>query len=98
MGDWPLGGLIFWTAGSPKRHSRGQPESLSIGSAARGVLSPAHTTKAAYMSLPQPPVRFIEGDDRSGELGDGMALCLSGGGCRAMLFHVGALWRLHELE
>jgi NTE family protein len=26
-----------------------------------------------------------------------MALCLSGGGYRAMLFHAGALWRLHEL-
>jgi NTE family protein len=28
---------------------------------------------------------------------DGLALCLSGGGYRAMLFHVGALWRLNEL-
>lgn len=27
----------------------------------------------------------------------GLAVCLSGGGYRAMLFHVGALWRLHEL-
>lgn len=27
---------------------------------------------------------------------DGMALCLSGGGYRAMLFHVGVLWRLNE--
>ena len=27
----------------------------------------------------------------------GMALCLSGGGYRAMLFHTGALWRLNEL-
>jgi len=26
----------------------------------------------------------------------GIALCLSGGGYRAMLFHVGSLWRLHE--
>ena len=26
----------------------------------------------------------------------GNALCLSGGGYRAMLFHVGALWRLNE--
>src|SRR5437870_10694486 len=25
------------------------------------------------------------------------ALCLSGGGYRAMLFHLGALWRLNEL-
>jgi NTE family protein len=28
---------------------------------------------------------------------EGMALCLSGGGYRAMLFHVGALWRLNEV-
>ena len=27
----------------------------------------------------------------------GMALCLSGGGYRAMLFHAGCLWRLNEL-
>src|SRR5215813_5016514 len=27
----------------------------------------------------------------------GVALCLSGGGYRAMLFHLGALWRLNEL-
>src|SRR5437588_675335 len=30
-------------------------------------------------------------------LEDGAALCLSGGGYRAMLFHVGTLWRLNEL-
>jgi NTE family protein len=28
---------------------------------------------------------------------EGIALCLSGGGYRAMLFHVGALWRLSQL-
>jgi NTE family protein len=27
---------------------------------------------------------------------DGVALCLSGGGYRAMVFHLGALWRLNE--
>ena len=27
---------------------------------------------------------------------EGIALCLSGGGYRAMLFHLGALWRLNE--
>jgi NTE family protein len=31
-------------------------------------------------------------------LQDGIALCLSGGGYRAMLFHLGALWRLNELR
>ena len=29
---------------------------------------------------------------------EGIALCLSGGGYRAMLFHLGALWRLNELQ
>ena len=29
---------------------------------------------------------------------EGVALCLSGGGYRAMLFHLGALWRLNELR
>ncbi len=27
-----------------------------------------------------------------------MALCLSGGGFRAMLFHVGVLWRLNDAQ
>jgi NTE family protein len=31
------------------------------------------------------------------EAGDRLALCLSGGGYRAMLFHLGSLWRLNEL-
>ena len=34
--------------------------------------------------------------DRPGPA-DGIALCMSGGGYRAMLFHLGALWRLEEL-
>ena len=37
----------------------------------------------------------LNGDDEGIE--PGIALCLSGGGYRAMLFHVGALWRLNEL-
>jgi NTE family protein len=34
--------------------------------------------------------------DKVPHLEDGSALCLSGGGYRAMLFHVGTLWRLYE--
>ncbi len=42
------------------------------------------------------PVDFVPGDEcRQPE--DGLALCLSGGGYRAMLFHTGALWRLNEM-
>jgi NTE family protein len=40
------------------------------------------------------PVHAAPGDGR--EPTDGVALCLSGGGYRAMLFHVGVLWRLNE--
>jgi len=35
--------------------------------------------------------------DRATSAASGIALCLSGGGYRAMLFHLGALWRLNEL-
>jgi NTE family protein len=36
-------------------------------------------------------------DDEPEKLEPGIALCLSGGGYRAMLFHAGAVWRLNEL-
>src|SRR2546421_7984178 len=44
------------------------------------------------------PVRPIPTDPEEveGKLDPGMALCLSGGGYRAMLFHLGSLWRLNE--
>lgn len=44
------------------------------------------------------PVRFVDADDAERKPESGRALCLSGGGYRAMLFHVGALWRLYELS
>lgn len=43
------------------------------------------------------PVHFIPSDIGKSPK-PGTALCLSGGGYRAMLFHAGALWRLHELD
>jgi NTE family protein len=42
---------------------------------------------------PRSPVKSGVEDDTVEE---GMALCLSGGGYRAMLFHVGSIWRLAE--
>ncbi len=42
------------------------------------------------------PVRFLETDNPQAEPRPGIGLCLSGGGYRAMLFHLGALWRLNE--
>jgi NTE family protein len=42
------------------------------------------------------PVRAIPGDEaREPEVG--LAVCLSGGGYRAMVFHIGLLWRLNEV-
>ena len=43
------------------------------------------------------PTNEIPADPGGPKPKPGMALCLSGGGYRAMLFHVGALWRLNEL-
>ena len=43
------------------------------------------------------PTRRIPGDAERGAPEPGLALCLSGGGYRAMLFHLGVLWRLNEL-
>ena len=42
------------------------------------------------------PVSALPGDETE-QLEDGIAVCLSGGGYRAMLFHTGVLWRLFEL-
>jgi hypothetical protein len=42
------------------------------------------------------PVQPIPTDPADGRLVAGLALCLSGGGYRAMMFHVGAIWRLYE--
>jgi len=55
------------------------------------VTTPGATDK------PHWPVRWIPGDDPNAKPDDGVALCLSGGGYRAMLFHLGAVWRLNEL-
>ncbi|HHJ18061.1 MAG TPA: patatin-like phospholipase family protein [Gammaproteobacteria bacterium] len=40
------------------------------------------------------PVEYLPTDRRSPD--PGIALCLSGGGYRAMVFHVGVIWRLYE--
>jgi NTE family protein len=42
------------------------------------------------------PVQLIPGDEAKGGPTPGIGLCLSGGGYRAMMFHVGVLWRLYE--
>src|SRR5271166_1196509 len=51
-------------------------------------------------STPTPPAIAQPVHDHPGDPAQpspGIALCLSGGGYRAMLFHLGTLWRLNEL-
>src|SRR3954469_5703227 len=48
--------------------------------------------------MPELPVQRIPTDPNMSELVKGTALCLSGGGYRAMVFHVGVLWRLYETD
>jgi len=53
------------------------------------------------MTEPEPfdslsPVHATPGN--TPKIEDGIALCLSGGGYRAMVFHVGVLWRLNETK
>lgn len=43
------------------------------------------------------PVEPLPGEPASGSPEQGIAICLSGGGYRAMLFHTGVIWRLAEL-
>jgi len=43
------------------------------------------------------PVQVLATDGPLSQPRPGMALCLSGGGYRAMVFHLGTLWRLNEL-
>jgi len=43
------------------------------------------------------PQGFELVDEQLSNLEEGIALCLSGGGYRATLFHVGAIWRLNEI-
>jgi NTE family protein len=43
------------------------------------------------------PVHDTPDPDRERGIHGGIGLCLSGGGYRAMVFHVGVLWRLNEL-
>src|SRR5262245_53388542 len=46
--------------------------------------------------MPTDPVETIPTDDAQRAPEAGTALCLSGGGYRAMVFHIGVLWRLYE--
>jgi len=48
-----------------------------------------------WLTFAEPVERIPTDPERDLDL-EGVALCLSGGGYRAMLFHAGAVWRLYE--
>ena len=57
------------------------------------------STFTATSSPSNAPVNVVEtgsSHDTGRNAARGIGLCLSGGGYRAMLFHVGSLWRLHK--
>jgi NTE family protein len=64
------------------------------------IVSPAIAFDAAEDamsdSLLLSPVRTISDAEAAQPPAAGSALCMSGGGFRAMLFHVGSLWRMNE--
>jgi NTE family protein len=64
--------------------------SLNSQGGSQGNENPQRVTTAV-------PVEFIATDDPSRVPEEGIGLCLSGGGYRAMLFHAGALIRLNEM-
>lgn len=48
------------------------------------------------INISSEPVHYLDADQGK-EPEEGIALCLSGGGYRAMLFHAGVLWQLNEI-
>ena len=76
--------------------SRAQRRALdckrSIGLGRAVEATPNRPTETA---IADSPARLLPGEADAPPSG-GVGLCLSGGGYRAMLFHLGALWRLNE--
>jgi len=55
-----------------------------------------HPVSPNAPQAPQSPVQSTPQDAAAAPLKNAIGLCLSGGGYRAMLFHLGTLWRLNE--
>ena len=58
---------------------------------------PTPTPPSPNQPFSEPRLPSVDDKDISGEVADGIALSLSGGGYRAMVFHVGVLWRLNDM-
>lgn len=57
---------------------------------------PTLRTNVAPTDLPVDPESHDQEPEAARGPREGVALCLSGGGYRAMVFHIGAIWRLNE--
>jgi NTE family protein len=68
---------------------------ISSASFSPGKLTPTEAEDRALLPVTQIPTAPSEHVGEMPRLRPGIVLCLSGGGYRAMLFHVGALWRLN---
>jgi NTE family protein len=68
----------------------------NTASAGAEALTGTAGSSAAQPVNPMHPVVEQEPDPHDDTFEEGLALCLSGGGYRAMLFHLGTLWRLNE--
>jgi NTE family protein len=68
-------------------------ESSTSTRAGRAVLGVGDSREE---TMPKSPVQLIPGDEEDRTPEQGIGLCLSGGGYRAMVFHLGVLWRLYE--
>lgn len=54
------------------------------------------STSSGFDPTRSPAEQLLDDERADREPEEGIALCMSGGGYRAMLFHLGALWRLNE--
>ncbi len=68
---------------------------ISSVSSPQGTLTPDEAEDRALIPVTQIPTAPSEYVGEMPGLRPGIALCLSGGGYRAMLFHIGTLWRLN---
>src|SRR5688500_14921121 len=57
----------------------------------------SNITATSSTTTPKEPVSLLDENTSAKQLEEGMALCLSGGGYRAMVFHLGVLVRLNEI-
>jgi len=84
------------TIRSPTSKATSARDAITAGNPA-GEKNMTEPVAAATSPLLDPAEEAAQDRSDGHQIVEGMALCLSGGGYRAMLFHLGSLWRLNEL-